>query len=121
MKRRGNSSSAGNKCIIFHRIHRHDRCESQQSPEFHPIAGFLSDSRDNSDRRCFIVHHSDRCFICYDTAAFLDGNYAAFGRVIEGMETVDNFLKIERVYAGEKQPSKPVTPIVIAHAEVVDA
>ena len=62
---------------------------------------------------------STQFFICYDTAAFLDGNYAAFGRVIEGMETVDNFLKIERVYAGEKQPSKPVTPIVIKTAEVV--
>ena len=62
---------------------------------------------------------STQFFICYDTAAFLDGNYAAFGKVIDGMETVDNFLKIERVYNGEQQPSKPVTPIVIKTAEVV--
>ena len=32
---------------------------------------------------------SSQFFICYDDASFLDGNYAAFGRVIEGIETVD--------------------------------
>ncbi|MBR4726320.1 MAG: peptidylprolyl isomerase [Clostridia bacterium] len=62
---------------------------------------------------------STQFFICYDTAASLDGNYAAFGKVIEGMETVDDFLKIERVYNGERKPSKPVTPIVIKTAEVI--
>ncbi|MBQ6266584.1 MAG: peptidylprolyl isomerase [Clostridia bacterium] len=62
---------------------------------------------------------STQFFICYDTAASLDGDYAAFGKVIEGMETVDDFLKIERVYNGERQPSKPVTPIVIKSAEVI--
>ena len=29
-------------------------------------------------------------FICFDDASFLDGNYTLFGRVVEGMEYVDN-------------------------------
>ncbi len=40
---------------------------------------------------------SSQFFICYDDASFLDGQYAAFGKVIEGMEVVDGFLKIKRV------------------------
>ena len=40
---------------------------------------------------------SSQFFICYDDASFLDGQYAAFGKVIEGMETVDDFLKVKRV------------------------
>ena len=39
---------------------------------------------------------SSQFFICYDNADFLDGQYAAFGRVTEGMETVDAFLEVER-------------------------
>lgn len=62
---------------------------------------------------------STQFFICYEAKAFLDGQYAAFGKVIDGMETVDDFLKVERVINGERQPSKPVTPIVIKTAEVV--
>ena len=42
---------------------------------------------------------SSQFFICYaDVSASLDGNYAAFGEVTEGMETVDEFLKCEREY-----------------------
>ena len=39
---------------------------------------------------------SSQFFICYDDCSFLDGQYAAFGKVISGMETVDDFLKTER-------------------------
>ena len=39
---------------------------------------------------------SSQFFICYGDCTFLDGQYAAFGKVIDGMETVDNFLKTER-------------------------
>ncbi len=40
---------------------------------------------------------SSQFFICYDDVSFLDGQYAAFGQVVEGMETVDGFLKVKRV------------------------
>ncbi len=69
---------------------------------------------------------SSQFFICYDDATFLDGNYAAFGKVIEGMETVDSFLECERLFNGETDAqgnqvfTKPKTPIVIEHAEVIE-
>lgn len=62
---------------------------------------------------------SSQFFICYKDATSLDGNYAAFGMVTEGMETVDNFLKVERAYNMSGELATPVTPIVIAHAEVL--
>jgi len=40
---------------------------------------------------------SSQFFICYDDASFLDGQYAAFGKVIEGMEVVDSFLEVRRI------------------------
>ncbi len=61
---------------------------------------------------------SSQFFICYDDATFLDGQYAAFGMVTEGMEVVDSFLEVERVYSG-RELSKPVEPIVIEKAEVI--
>ena len=40
---------------------------------------------------------SSQFFICYGDAAFLDGQYAAFGMVVDGMESVDRFLETKRV------------------------
>ncbi len=40
---------------------------------------------------------SSQFFICYDDASFLDGQYAAFGKVIDGMDVVDSFLDVKRV------------------------
>ncbi len=37
---------------------------------------------------------SSQFFICHADATFLDGQYAAFGRVIEGMETVDEIAMV---------------------------
>lgn len=62
---------------------------------------------------------SSQFFICYEDATFLDGQYAAFGMVIEGMETVDAFLEVERTYGGDNAVSSPVTPIIIEKAEVI--
>ena len=62
---------------------------------------------------------SSQFFICYDDATFLDGDYAAFGMVIDGMETVDNFLKYKIVTNAYGELSQPVVPIVIDKAEVV--
>ncbi len=38
---------------------------------------------------------SSQFFICHDDARFLDGQYAAFGRVVEGMEVVDRIAETE--------------------------
>ncbi len=60
---------------------------------------------------------SSQFFICYtrEQVAHLDGDYAAFGKVIEGMEVVDSFLEIDRDYN-----DKPVEDIVITSAYIVE-
>ncbi len=63
---------------------------------------------------------SSQFFICYsDDDVFLDGQYAAFGRVTEGMNVVDDYLKVERsVSNGEL--SSPNTPIAMDTVEMID-
>ncbi len=62
---------------------------------------------------------SSQFFICYEDKPFLDGDYAAFGKVIEGMETVDAFCSVERTLGSDGAISKPVEPIVIQTMEVL--
>ena len=47
-------------------------------------------------------------FIMHKDAPHLDGNYAAFGRVVEGMDAVDEIAETETDYA-----DKPVTPVIM--------
>lgn len=57
---------------------------------------------------------SSQFFICVDDASFLDGNYAAFGEVIEGYENV------EKIAAVKTDPNdKPMTPVVMKTVSVV--
>ena len=64
---------------------------------------------------------SSQFFICYDDRCVqLDGQYAAFGMVVEGMEVVDSFLEVERVYDASGDKSVPVEPIVIEKAEIIE-
>ncbi len=62
---------------------------------------------------------SSQFFICYTDVTYLDGDYAAFGKVIEGMEVVDAFLDVERGFDSSGKRSVPKTPIVIEKAEVI--
>jgi peptidylprolyl isomerase len=41
-------------------------------------------------------------FICFDDATFLDGQYTAWGNVIEGMENVDKIKRGEPVQDPDK-------------------
>ncbi len=63
---------------------------------------------------------SSQFFICYTTYPSLDGNYAAFGEVTEGMEVVDSFLQVERVAVSTDGPSSPTQPIVIDNMKMID-
>lgn len=64
---------------------------------------------------------SSQFFICYsDDCTFLDGNYAAFGKVIEGMENVDSFLDEYRTYNSMGEKASPVSPITIKEMTVID-
>ncbi len=61
---------------------------------------------------------SSQFFICYDDASFLDGEYAAFGKVIEGMEVVDAFLEIDRTMGSDGAVSSPTQPIIMKKVTV---
>ncbi len=64
---------------------------------------------------------SSQFFICYsDDCTFLDGNYAAFGKVIEGMETVDAFLDVPRKMTMMGERSQPVVPVAIKTMCIID-
>ncbi len=58
-------------------------------------------------------------FICLDDAEFLDGEYAAFGKVIRGMDTVKAFTEVERTTNSIGELAQPVKPIIIKNASVV--
>ena len=62
---------------------------------------------------------SSEFFIMYNSAPGLDGDYAAFGKVTEGMDVVDKFLKVERTAGADGNISTPVTPIIIKKMTVV--
>lgn len=63
---------------------------------------------------------SSQFFICYDDCrASLDGQYAAFGKVVEGMEVVDSFLEVERTYNARGELAVPVDPIIIKSMEII--
>ena len=51
---------------------------------------------------------SSQFFIMHEDAPHLDGSYAAFGKVIEGMDAVDEIASVETNYS-----DKPKTPIIM--------
>lgn len=64
---------------------------------------------------------SSQFFIVYDSNAklSLDGLYASFGKVIEGMEVVDSFLDIPMEWGMDQAlPTHPTEPITILKAVI---
>ena len=61
-------------------------------------------------------------FICFNGqyAETLDGNYAAFANVTEGMEVVDDFMLVERDMNSIGEMAIPKTPIVMEKVEMID-
>ena len=52
-------------------------------------------------------------FVMHEDAPHLDGAYASFGKVIEGMETVDYIATVKTDYS-----DKPLTPVIMEKVEV---
>src|SRR5262249_44124029 len=55
-------------------------------------------------------------FVCHQKVPFLDGNYAAFGRVVRGLETLDKIAEVECVMApggADRVPSRPKERVTI--------
>lgn len=63
---------------------------------------------------------SSQFFICYDDASFLDGQYAAFGKVVDGMDVVDGFLDVKRTANEMGEMAVPVTPVVMKKLTVIE-
>ncbi len=59
-------------------------------------------------------------FICYQDMAYLDGSYAAFGSVTDGMEVVDGFLDVPRSRGRMGEISVPCVPIYIQYAGEIE-
>ena len=53
-------------------------------------------------------------FIMHQDAPHLDGNYAAFGKVVEGMDVVDEIAEVDTNYA-----DKPIVPQIIKSVTIV--
>ncbi len=52
-------------------------------------------------------------FIMHEDAPHLDGNYAAFGKVVEGMDVVDEIAECETDYS-----DRPVTPVIMKSVRI---
>ena len=59
---------------------------------------------------------SSQFFICFEDAPHLDGAYAAFGQVTEGMEVVDAIANVKTA-----RGDKPVEDVVINSIEIATA
>lgn len=61
---------------------------------------------------------SNQFFICLEDTPMLDGKYAAFGKVIEGMDVVMAFEKVQLEESSAGEISSPVIPIVIKDIKI---
>lgn len=58
---------------------------------------------------------SSQFFICFEDAPHLDGAYAAFGKVTEGMEVVDLMAEVPTDYS-----DKPLSPVVMKKVYIAE-
>lgn len=56
---------------------------------------------------------SSQFFIMHDDAPHLDGEYAAFGKVTEGLEVIDEIANVETTVLQNGMSDVPVEPVVI--------
>ena len=56
---------------------------------------------------------SSQFFICHADAKFLDGEYAAFGKVTDGYDVLDAVADVTVVYGPSGEKTTPMTPVVI--------
>ncbi len=64
---------------------------------------------------------SSQFFICFDdVSAYLDGKYAAFGEVTEGMNVVESFQTVERTANSMGEIAVPVKPVVMEKVTMIE-
>ena len=60
---------------------------------------------------------SSQFFVMHKAAPHLDGQYAAFGKVVEGDEVIDKIANVETGSYGYYMQDVPTTPVVIETIE----
>ena len=78
--------------------------------DLHHARGVLSMARTNDPNSA-----SSQFFICHKAAPHLDGSYAAFGKVIEGIEVVDEIANVATDYS-----DRPIIDMVIKSIRVIE-
>ena len=68
-------------------------------------------------RSQFYNSASSQFFICHEDAKFLDGQYAAFGRVVEGIETVDKIAAVATDYSDRPISEQRMKTVCFAEKE----
>ena len=63
---------------------------------------------------------SSQFFIMHKTNTGLDGKYAAFGRVVDGMDTIDALATVQTTWGSDGKRSKPLKPPVIKSVYFVE-
>lgn len=74
------------------------------------VRGVISMARSRS-----MDNASSQFFICHGDATYLDGQYAAFGKVTEGMDVVDEIASVPT-----DKNDRPVEDVVIKTIKVID-
>ena len=60
-------------------------------------------------------------FVCHGEAGFLDKQYTAFGRLVDGFDVLDQIATAETITAPNGEASRPKAPVSIEKAVVVEA
>ncbi len=63
---------------------------------------------------------SSQFFICHKDASFLDGDYAAFGKVVDGFDTLDAVADVPVTVGMSGERTTPFTPVVIKSITIVE-
>lgn len=64
---------------------------------------------------------SSQFFICHADATFLDGNYAAFGEVVEGIDVVDEIADTPVTYGMSGERTTPLVDVVMKTIRAYEA
>ena len=62
---------------------------------------------------------SSQFFIMHEDGTFLDGQYAAFGKVIDGFDALDSIASVDVVTNMFGEKSSPVHDVIIDYVQVV--
>ena len=62
---------------------------------------------------------SSQFFIMHETSPHLDGEYAAFGKITEGLEVIDEIASVETTSLANGMSDVPVESVVIKSANII--